>query len=190
MAFNRNKTFTKCQKVANKLNISKVVADISGPCEEQGTPHTCLHAFRLQPGAALQWRKLWYALPKQDRETRLVDEFANAFKAHTSAHYGDKANFHVQFRLFGSQVCRGAFIALTGIHAGTLQMARQIARGGRPPTIATGLQCLDHASALDIHQCARMACAICQDTHRHITHERQIVAASRVSPRLLCGVLQ
>ena len=134
MAFNRNKTFTKSRKIANKLHLSKVVADISGPCEKQGTPHTCLHAFRLQPGAALQWRKLWYALPKQDRETRLVDEFANAFKAHTSAHHGDKAGFHMQFRMFGSQVCRAAFIALTGIHADTLQRARQIAMGvARPP---------------------------------------------------------
>ena len=135
---NRYRTFTKSRKIANKLNLAKVLADISGPCEKQGTPHTCLHAFRLQPGAALQWRKLWYALPKQDRETRPVDEFANAFKAHPAAHHGATTGFVMQYRLFGSKICRNAFVALTGIHPDNLQRARQIATGVRRPPLPPG----------------------------------------------------
>ena len=52
---------------------------------------------------------------------------------------GDPTGFHMQYRLFGSPVCRDAFIALTGIHAATLQEARGTATGDRPPPLPPGL---------------------------------------------------
>jgi hypothetical protein len=39
------------------------------------------------------------------------------------------------FRFFGAPVCRQAFIALTGIHADTLQKARAIAIGAALPPL-------------------------------------------------------
>ena len=128
-ACGRYRTFVKSRKIANKLSLGKVIGDIEGPCHKRGSAHTCLDVFRLQPRAVLLWRRLWYALPKQDRDQRLTREFATAAQNHAAARLGDQAGFQMQYRWFGSKVCRDAFIALTGIHADTLQRARRIAMG-------------------------------------------------------------
>jgi hypothetical protein len=78
---------------------------------------------------------LRYALPKQDREARLTQFFADAAQAHTARQLGDPTGFHMAFRFFGAPVCRQAFIALTGIHADTLQKARAIAIGSALPSL-------------------------------------------------------
>ena len=78
---------------------------------------------------------LRYALPKQDREARLTQFFGDAAQAHTTAQLGDPTGFHMAFRFFCAPVCRQAVIALTGIHADTLQKARAIAIGAALPPL-------------------------------------------------------
>lgn len=48
---------------------------------------------------------------------------------------GDPSQFHMDFLFFGAKVCRDAFIALTGIHANTLQEARGVATGAALPPL-------------------------------------------------------
>ncbi|CAK0888869.1 unnamed protein product [Prorocentrum cordatum] len=115
------------RKIANKLDLNKVISDISKPCWKRDSEHTCLDAFRHHPEAVPRWRQMWHSLPKHDRAQRLAAEYAQAFEAHTARRMGDSTCFQMQYRIFGRKVCRDAFIALTGMHACTLQDARNLA---------------------------------------------------------------
>ena len=82
------------------------------------------------PTVVLRWRKFWYSLPSADRADRLRRAFRREFEDHVKRQLGDTTGFHMVFRVFGKQVCREAFITITGIHADTLQAARAAALGG------------------------------------------------------------
>ena len=114
----------------NKLVLKHIIKGLGSSCDDRSV-HTCLVPFRSQPASVLRWRKLWYSLPKQDREARLVKMFENALANHKTRRFGDSSSFLMTFNLFGASVCRRAFIQLTGIHADTLQKARGRAVGDR-----------------------------------------------------------
>ncbi|CAK0805100.1 unnamed protein product [Prorocentrum cordatum] len=135
----RYNAYVKSRKIANKLDLNKVISDISKPCWKRDSEHTCLDAFRHHPEAVLQWRQMWHSLPKHDRAQRLAAEYAQAFEAHTARRMGDSTCFQMQYRIFGRKVCRDAFIALTGMHACTLQDARNLAVGAKMPALPHGL---------------------------------------------------
>ena len=120
--------FKKSRKILGKLMIDKIRSSVQEPCEKWGKRHTCLDEFRDCPIIVLRWRKVWYALPKADRMTRLVAEFEKGFRDQRLANAGLDLN-RMQYTFFGFEVCREAFIKLTGIHADTLQVARGIALG-------------------------------------------------------------
>ena len=129
----RHRQYVKSRKIVAKLVLEHVVAMLSKPCNRNKAAHACLDPFRSQPTAVLRWRKLWYAMPKQAKEARLCKLFADEFQAHTAACLGHPTGFHMKFRIFGTPVCRNALIAITGIHADTLQKARNAATGGSLP---------------------------------------------------------
>ena len=68
----------------------------------------------------LRWRRLWYALPKDDRTRRLADMYRCELGAKDAP---------IQFRFMGAPVCRQAFIILTGVCANHIQEARKLALG-------------------------------------------------------------
>ena len=72
----------------------------------------------------LLWRKLWYSLPKADRDYRLAGLFRDAKDASNN-----EADFKTSCCFMGQAVCRQAFIKITGISASTLQSARKLALG-------------------------------------------------------------
>lgn len=133
LANGRHKQYSKQRKIAAKLCLQNVLAAIKQPCEKHGKVHHCLDPFRAAPSAVLRWRKLWYTLPKKDREHRLFNLFKSALSNHTAQCHGDPTAFLMKFKFFGEKVCRDAFIALTGIHADTLQKARRAATTGALP---------------------------------------------------------
>lgn len=122
--------FKKSHKLLNKLVESNIAESIGGSCEKWKKQHQCLVAFRKLPAVVLRWRKVWYALPKADRLARLVEAFSKEMKQQAAASHGLGGD-RMCFKFFGQPVCREAFVRLTGIHACTLQEARQLAVTGR-----------------------------------------------------------
>lgn len=72
----RSKQFAKSRRLCTKLNMRCIVDSLSKKCEKNSAAHTCLDVFRALPQSVLRWRRLWYSLPKADREQRLVAMFS------------------------------------------------------------------------------------------------------------------
>jgi hypothetical protein len=125
----KSSMFTKSRRLCYKLFLPGISKALASPCHKHGKEHTCLNAFRSQPGLVLRWRKMWFALPKEDRDERLRRMFAEARQKHQDGG-DDDDTFKMQFQVFGVKLCRDAFIRITGIHADTLQRARKAAMGG------------------------------------------------------------
>lgn len=86
----------------------------------------------------MRWRKMWYALPKEDREERLRKMFVDGLtKALDNGQ--DEDGFRMRYQIFGVQLCREAFIRVTGIHADTLQRARSTSMSGFVPASSCGV---------------------------------------------------
>ena len=122
----RYKLFQKSKKIFGKLVLSKIEAGLQ---KTRQPGHSCTKPFLEHVPSVLRWRKLWYALPKHDREAKLAAFYADQFKAHRETRLGDATGFTAKFQVFGFPVCRQAFIAITGIHADTLQKARGVGIG-------------------------------------------------------------
>ena len=120
----RKNAFTKTRRLALLLDKHRISEALRGACAKGRHDHTCLDACRSCPQAVLLWRKLWYSLPKADRDYRLAGLFRGAKDA--SNNEGD---FKTNFCFLGQGVCRQAFIKLTGINTCTLQNARKLALG-------------------------------------------------------------
>ena len=52
-------------RLCYKLFLPGISKALASPCHKHGKEHTCLNAFRSQPGLVLRWRKMWFALPKK-----------------------------------------------------------------------------------------------------------------------------
>ena len=119
--------YVKSRTLGPKLTLAAIKISLVPPCHKNNAPRSCLDAFRNCPNLVLRWRKMWYSLPKADRQERLRSFFATA-KQQQEAEGQDE--FRMHFSVFGQSVCRDAFIRITGIHADTLQRARSAAVTG------------------------------------------------------------
>ena len=99
-AHRRYNQYQKSRKICNKLTSKSVSSSIVKPCAASGRHH-CLDVFREAPGAVLRWRKIWYAMPKPDREARMQNMYNKALQQHTNSQRGDPSNFQMQYAFFG-----------------------------------------------------------------------------------------
>jgi len=120
-----HKAYTKSRRLYDKLSPTHIECCLERPCETHGNSHRCLQVFRANPLLVLRWRKMWYSLPKVDRERRLCEMVASQRAAHGVQHLGDHEGFHIDYAVLGIPMCRNAFIAVTAIYADTIQRARQ-----------------------------------------------------------------
>ena len=119
-------TFNKSRTLSAKLCLAGIQRSLARNCQQHSTQHTCLDLVRKSPKIVLKWRKLFYALPKADREERLRDMFLHSKQAHDR----EDPDFRAEYSVLGMKVCRNAFISITGIHADTLQRVRRsVAQG-------------------------------------------------------------
>ena len=96
----RSNLFVKSRRLCAKLSLPVIVNSLAPPCHKHAKPHPCLDMFRKHPTAALKWRKMWYALPKEDREERLRKMFSDA--RNRSLDEGeDEDAFRMHFQIFG-----------------------------------------------------------------------------------------
>lgn len=135
------KKFSKSQKIATYMSYPMVCEDLYKDCGSGGKErHTCMDAFRQHPKAIQSWRRLFYALPSADRSARLLRMFqAEVIAAHEGRQRVDALGgsghnqrvgtleFSMIYRLFGSRVCRNAFIILTRLPVEALVRCRSAA---------------------------------------------------------------
>eukprot|EP00959_Pyramimonas_sp_CCMP1952_P427399 8951279-Pyramimonas_sp.AAC.1 len=69
------KAFAKSRRLVPKLDMKRIWGALHKKCGRGGQQHTCMDAFVGSPQIVLMWRKLWYALPKCDRDHRLANLF-------------------------------------------------------------------------------------------------------------------
>ena len=74
----RKNAFTKTRRLAPLLDQTKISNGLRNPCERGTRAHNCLDACRSAPELVLRWRKLWYSMPKSDRDSRLADMFRHS----------------------------------------------------------------------------------------------------------------
>ncbi|OLQ15572.1 hypothetical protein AK812_SmicGene152 [Symbiodinium microadriaticum] len=119
-------TFDKSRTLSAKLCMAGIQRSLARNCQQHSTRHSCLDTVRKYPKIVLNWRELFYALPKADREERLRDMFLQSKQAHDA----EDPDFRTEYSVLGMKVCRNAFISITGIHADTLQRLRSsVAQG-------------------------------------------------------------
>ena len=118
----RRNAFTKTQRLAPLLDQTQISNELRKPCERGTRTHNCLDVCRTAPEVVLRWRKLWYSMPKSDRDSRLADMFR-------------RSKERVDDREEDFKVCREAFMIITGIHTEAIQRARMLAQGIAPLTL-------------------------------------------------------
>ena len=109
----REKNFERSQRLQKVLSLNRVVANLNEKCWKNEKEHRCLDDFRKAPQAVLRWRTLWYSLPKPDRDERLRRMFSAALENHRRTGLPDE-DFHMKYTILGQEVCRQAFLLITG----------------------------------------------------------------------------
>ncbi len=112
----------KSERICTKLSIQRIRNDLKPNCAKHGAAHTCLDMFRAHPEVVLKWRRLWFGLPKIDRQDKLVGAFRESREAADKR--GEHHIFKMQFQVLGLPVCRQAFMQITSLSASEIQAAR------------------------------------------------------------------
>ena len=139
----RKNAFTKTLRLAPLLDQTKIMNELAKPCERGARTHNCLDACRTAPEVVLRWRKLWYSMPKSDRDSRLAHMFRCSKEDWTavrrtssrSCTFSELLGFRSLSINTLTCVCREAFMIITGIHAEAIQRARMLAQGIAPLTL-------------------------------------------------------
>ena len=119
-----SRAYSKSKSLCAVLSPAIIRKQLAKECGKHAKAHSCLNVFRAHPESLLKWRMMWYALPKADRQERLIGMFSNAIVV---AGNPQKQEFSMQYSVLGRVVCRDAFILCTGIHSYTIQHARDAA---------------------------------------------------------------
>ena len=122
---------TPSPSLAPLLDQTKISNGLRNPCERGTRAHNCLDACRSAPELVLRWRKLWYSMPKSDRDSRLADMFRRSKERMDDP----QEDFKTVYYFLGQKVCREAFMIITGIHTPAIQRARMLAQGIAPLTL-------------------------------------------------------
>ena len=105
----------------NKSNIERVLL---GQCSQGKAAHTCLQPFCA--AQVLNWRVLWSSMPNFMRHELLLSEARDQLAKHRASGQPDK-RFEMSYSFLGINVCRSAFMMLTGLGVPCLQTARAAA---------------------------------------------------------------
>ena len=94
-----------------------------------GNPH-CEGMAGLTATMVYNWRVLWWSLPKVQRKEHLLRMYVKSLRAHKASGTRDE-RWRMQYTFLGMNVCRDAFLALSGMGVSTLQAARDAALAGK-----------------------------------------------------------
>ena len=94
-----------------------------------GNPH-CEGMTGLTATMVYNWRVLWWSLPKVQRKEHMLQMFVKSLRAHR-AKGGSDESWRMHYTFLGQNVCRDAFLSLSGLGSSTLQAARDAALAGK-----------------------------------------------------------
>ena len=117
-------------KNVSSLSMEKIAARLSKPCWINKTVHCCLDEFRENPNIVLTWQLLWRSLPAwRRRETLLA-----LYRQRGTNADADADSLLMPF--LGKNVCRRAFLALTGLGSNSLTRARSAAAADKRSSLS------------------------------------------------------
>ena len=124
---------TVCSGIRSVEALSIAIND--GDCSRHGRAHGpgnehCQGMAGLTATMVYNWRVLWWSLPQIPRKEHLLHMFVNSLRAHRASGGADE-RWRMQYTFLGQNVCRDAFLLLTGLGASTLQAARDQALAGK-----------------------------------------------------------
>ena len=94
-----------------------------------GNPQ-CEGMTGLTPTMVYNWRVLWWSLPQVQRKEHLLHMFVNSLRAHRASGLPDE-RWRMHYMFLGRNVCRDAFLTLSGLGVSSLQAAREQALAGK-----------------------------------------------------------
>ena len=94
-----------------------------------GNPH-CEGMAGLTAIMVYTWRVLWWSLPKVQRKEHMLQMFVKSLRAHRAKGRSD-GRWRMHYTFLGQNVCRDAFLSLSGLGSSTLQAARDAALAGK-----------------------------------------------------------
>ena len=105
----------------NRCNKSNIERMLLGQCSQGKAAHTCLKPFCV--AQVLNWRILWSSMPNFMRHELLLSEARDQPAKHRASGQPDKS-FEMSYSFLGINVCKSAFMMLTGTGVPFLQSAR------------------------------------------------------------------
>ena len=108
----------------NRCNKSNIERMLLGQCSRGKAAHACLQPFSV--AQVLNWRVLWSSMPNFMRHELLLSEARDQLAKHRASGQPDKS-FDMSYSFLGINVCRSAFMMLTGLGVPFLQTARAAA---------------------------------------------------------------
>jgi len=105
----RSEGAQKTLKMCVLLDPKTIKTHIEASCSRGSQEHACKNLFKENHNLVKNWRILWASLPKQSRMSHLMSAISKTG----------------EFFFLGVKVCALAFMQLTGVSAGTLQMVRE-----------------------------------------------------------------
>ena len=105
----------------NRCNKSSIKDMLLGQCAQGKAEHACLENFTV--GQVLNWRILWCSLPCFMRHELHLREAREQLAKHRSSGEPDNS-FKMTYSFLGIEVCRSAFMMLTGLGVPFIQTTR------------------------------------------------------------------
>ena len=92
-------------------------------CGRGAEKHHCLDDFRANPGAVHNWRVLFHSLPQPLRKEALMALCKESYDASQKA--VAHAEWKVNYKLLGKELCKNAFLSVTGLGSSSITDARR-----------------------------------------------------------------
>ena len=92
-------------------------------CHRHGKVHDCLDQFRADVSLCRNWRVLWHSMPRELRHETVLRMHVKSLQEHRASTV--LGVWHMRYTVLGVDVCRDAFLRITGIGCSLLVDMRE-----------------------------------------------------------------
>lgn len=115
------------------LKESALQEHLAPDCHRHGNVHDCLDQFRADISLCRNWRVLWHSLPRELRHEAVLTMHVKSLQEHRASN--TLGVWHMRYKVLGVDVCRDAFIRITGIGCSLLIEMREKALKSHQSTL-------------------------------------------------------